>query len=148
MNRRKFISIAGGIAGYSVMARVEGFAAAPVIPSRESISRQFDVIAPPQAEARKFAAEPNMRLVDLSCDVLVAGGGISGVCAAIAAARQMFEALVSQSSGGRLDDLKGTTVRAPLARLSTSWKAATSPLVPGGTPGYVNRPCWSVRMKS
>ena len=29
----------------------------------------------------------------------------------LAAARQMFEALVSQSSGGRLDDLKGTTVR-------------------------------------
>src|SRR4051812_4003885 len=96
MNRRKFISITGGIAGYSVMARVDGFSATPVVPSHELISRQFDVIAPPQAEVRKFAAEPNMRLVDLSCDVLVAGGGISGVCAAIAAARHGAKVVLCQ----------------------------------------------------
>src|SRR4051794_9717664 len=96
MNRRKFISMAGGIAGYSVMARVDGFSATAALPSRDSISQQFDVIAPPQAETRKFAPEPNMRLVDLNCDVLVAGGGISGVCAAIAAARHGAKVVLCQ----------------------------------------------------
>src|SRR4029077_21270735 len=32
--------------------------------------------------------EPHMTLVDLECDVLVAGGGPAGVCAALAAARR------------------------------------------------------------
>jgi hypothetical protein len=45
----------------------------------------FDRVAP---AAAPFASnEPHMRLVPLECDVLVAGGGLAGVCAAIAAAR-------------------------------------------------------------
>jgi len=31
------------------------------------------------------AAEPKMTLVELECDLLVAGGGLAGVCAAIRA---------------------------------------------------------------
>src|SRR5690349_19587010 len=45
----------------------------------------FERIAP--ANASFAAAERHMREVVLDCDVLVAGGGLAGVCAAISAAR-------------------------------------------------------------
>jgi FAD dependent oxidoreductase len=45
----------------------------------------FDRIAPPSAPMA--AAERHMREVRLEADVLVAGGGLAGVCAAISAAR-------------------------------------------------------------
>jgi hypothetical protein len=49
----------------------------------------FDRIAPPgPARTRSLPAEPHMRLVEIDTDVLVAGGGLAGVCAAISAARQ------------------------------------------------------------
>ena len=34
-----------------------------------------------------FSAEPNMSKEELGCDVMVAGGGLAGICAALAAAR-------------------------------------------------------------
>jgi hypothetical protein len=45
----------------------------------------FDRVAP--SNAAFAAAEPHMREVRLDTDVLVAGGGLAGVCAAISAAR-------------------------------------------------------------
>ena len=74
MNRRDFF-------GYSLIVladRAEAQTAAPAHP-------EFDRVA---ASAAGFAPnEPHMRLVPLDCDLLVAGGGLAGVCAAIAAAR-------------------------------------------------------------
>ncbi len=85
MNRREFLTAAGGLTGYSLMARMDVPAAAPL--DREEMTRPFDRIAPPHPSDRRFAGEPHMTLVELPCDVLVAGGGIAGVCAAVAAAR-------------------------------------------------------------
>jgi hypothetical protein len=85
MNRREFLTAAGGLTGYSLMARVDGLSATP--PSHGSITEQFGLIAPPQPVERRLAGEPHMTLVDLNCHVLVAGGGMAGVCAAVAAAR-------------------------------------------------------------
>lgn len=67
------------MAGYSVLAKVDSLAApAPA-----------GTVAPPlpPSDTRKLEAEPNMRLVDLRTDVFIAGGGVAGVCAALAAAR-------------------------------------------------------------
>lgn len=94
MNRRQFLSLAGTATGYSVMVRVDGLAATP--PTREEISNAFDAVTPPVSGTERFKGEPHMTLVDLSCDVFVAGGGMAGVCAAIAAARNGAKVVLVQ----------------------------------------------------
>ena len=79
MNRRDFFSNVG-LGGYSLIVLADG-ADAQTAPPRPD----FDRIAP--VNAPYAPSEPHMRLVNLETDVLVAGGGLAGVCAAIAAAR-------------------------------------------------------------
>ncbi len=53
----------------------------------EGIRRRFDQLNPAGAEAGHDGNETHLRPVKLAADVVVAGGGMSGGCAAIAAAR-------------------------------------------------------------
>lgn len=97
MRRRDFLALAGATAGYTVLIRADGLTAAHTAPpSREEISHAFSAIAPPQPAATRLAGEPHMTLVDLACDVFVAGGGMAGVCAAIAAARHGAKVVLAQ----------------------------------------------------
>ena len=82
-------------AGYSLIVRADGFSSAAP-PSREQISNAFNRVAPPHPGANHLAGEPHMTLVDLACDVFVAGGGMSGVCAAVAAARTGATVVLAQ----------------------------------------------------
>jgi hypothetical protein len=91
MKRREFL--AGiGLSGYSlvVLADESRPATAGQLPERPD-ARLFERIAPPGAEPLgspgAASTEPHMVRVPLECDVLVAGGGLAGVCAAVAAAR-------------------------------------------------------------
>ncbi len=80
MNRRDFFTRCG-LGGYSLIVLADDAwsqAAPPPHPD-------FDRVAPVDAPFAR--SEPHMRLVDLDTDLLVAGGGLAGVCAAIAAAR-------------------------------------------------------------
>lgn len=92
MNRRKFLSLAG-LTSYSLFARVDDVSAAA--PTREEINEAFDSIAPRNGK-QKLRGEPNMTLVDLDCDVMVAGGGLAGVCAAVSAARNGAKVVLCQ----------------------------------------------------
>jgi hypothetical protein len=84
LNRRDFLARAG-FGGYSLIVLADAAPQNAAPEQREPARPDFDRIAPPQAA---FApAEPHLRLVDLETDVVVAGGGLAGVCAAIAAAR-------------------------------------------------------------
>jgi hypothetical protein len=81
MKRRDLLA-AFPFTGYSVYV----FAGGSVQPPPPAADR-FRLIAPPRRSPAAEVHEPNMALVDLETDLLVAGGGLAGVCAAIAAAR-------------------------------------------------------------
>jgi len=97
LNRRNFLSNVGlGGLGYSVFVNastVKPLDAAEATP--EQIRAAFETIAPPDSKSR-FDGEPNMTLVDLTCDLFVAGGGPAGVLAAIAAARHGAKVILVQ----------------------------------------------------
>ena len=69
-----------GLGSYSLVVLADAADAQTAAPHPD-----FDRVAP--TDARFAPAEPHMRLVNLETDVMVAGGGLAGVCAAIAAAR-------------------------------------------------------------
>src|SRR6185437_17084730 len=90
MKRRAFLAGAG-FAGYSLVVRADGLAHA----AEEAAKPDFDRIAPAVLH-RADPHEPHMATVPLECDVLVAGGGLAGVCAAVAAARHGAKVVVVQ----------------------------------------------------
>lgn len=95
MRRRDFLKTAG-LATYSVvvLAGERGSAsAADVTP--EDRQRYFDRIVPRNPE-HHAPNEPHLTLVELPCDVLVAGGGLAGVLAAVAAARHGARVVLAQ----------------------------------------------------
>jgi hypothetical protein len=100
--RRDFLA-AAGLSAYSLLVLADGRAEAKVPDadsgrSADEIRASFRDLAPvdPALAARRFDGEPHMTLVDLTCDVLVAGGGPAGVCAALAAARNGAKVVLIQ----------------------------------------------------
>jgi len=90
MNRREFFTDAG-LGGYSLIVSVGSLFGAGS-PQRPDFGR----IAPAQGETRSDAAEPHMTAVPLEADLLVAGGGLAGVCASLAAARNGAKVILVQ----------------------------------------------------
>ena len=88
MKRREFVSSVG-LGGYSLVVLAGEPAGGQVRP-------EFGRIAPAGAARRRAGPEPNLRLVELETDVLVAGGGMAGVCAAVAAARNGAKVVLVQ----------------------------------------------------
>jgi hypothetical protein len=87
MNRRQLLASLP-TAGYSVFVDARALAPPP--------EDRFASIAPPGRSSAAEVHEPNMALVDLETDLLVAGGGLAGVCAAIAAARHGLRVILLQ----------------------------------------------------
>jgi FAD dependent oxidoreductase len=95
MDRRDFFSKLGlGTYSLVVMAGEAETQQTAAQPGAVPRLPDFDSIAPPNAGMS--AAERHMREVHLAADVLVAGGGLAGVCAAIAAARHGAHVILVQ----------------------------------------------------
>ncbi|MDG2166291.1 MAG: FAD-dependent oxidoreductase, partial [Opitutales bacterium] len=80
---------AAAFTGYSMLVKAPQALASENDPfvRREDIAPRIDELAPDDAKPNVSSTDPNMRVVNLESDVLVAGGGLAGVCAAISAAR-------------------------------------------------------------
>lgn len=101
MRRRDLFHAAAGFAGYSLYVNAQ--AISPVIASSaDTAARTAEAqdilrkIQPLSADTALVSPEPNMRLIDLACDVFVAGGGPAGVSAAISAARHGAKVILAQ----------------------------------------------------
>lgn len=97
LGRRDFLA-AAGLSTYAVLFSEGATPASAETPNLPDIRDGFSSIAPldPALAARRFEGEPHMTLVDLDCDLLVAGGGPAGVCAALAAARNGAKVVLVQ----------------------------------------------------
>ncbi|NDD65101.1 MAG: FAD-dependent oxidoreductase, partial [Acidobacteria bacterium] len=95
MKRRDFLASTAGATGYSMFIRVDSLGAEQEKRTADEIRREMQRVAP----AGNLVAAPNernMKLVDLECDVMVAGGGLAGCLAAISAARHGAKVVMVQ----------------------------------------------------
>ncbi len=128
-SRREFLAGAAGLSTYSLFVlgggSTQADAAERTVPE---IRDSFESIAPPdpKAAARRFEGEPNMTLVDLECDLFIAGGGPSGVCAALAAARHGAKVILAQDrsrlGGNSSSEVKMHIVGANMHRGRPGWR--------------------------
>lgn len=97
MKRRDFLTSAAGMTGYSLFISVDGLAQQDTQGERsvDEIRRELARIAP-ATNRTPAPLERNMTVVDLNCDVLVAGGGLAGVVAAVSAARHGSKVVLVQ----------------------------------------------------
>lgn len=127
LSRRNFLVGGAGMAsalGYSVVVRAATKpGVTPAGRDRDAIRATMDSVSP--TVAARLEAEPHMRVVDLECDFLVAGGGMAGVCAALAAARHGAGVLLVQDRS-RLGGNAGSEVRMHIVGADCS----------GGRPGW------------
>lgn len=92
MKRRSFLTAIP--ATYSVIYSERAGVAAPA--GDPPSPRNFERIAPPANLRKMSQVERHMTEVTLDTDVLVAGGGVAGVCAALAAARHGAKVVLVQ----------------------------------------------------
>jgi FAD-dependent oxidoreductase family protein len=127
MKRRDFLSTAAGATGYSIFISVDGLAQqydqAPR--SADQIRRELERIAP-QNNRNAAPTERNMTIVDLSCDVMVAGGGLAGVLAAVSAARNGAKVVLVQDrsrlGGNSSSEIKMHVVGANNHKSRPGWR--------------------------
>ncbi len=97
MRRRQFLNLAGAAGGYTLFFKATGSTLAAAEDSVGTrIAARLDRLAGENKGAADAGYSGRMERVKLECDVLVAGGGLAGVCAAIAAARHGAKVVLVQ----------------------------------------------------
>lgn len=124
MNRRDFLTAAAGAAGYSLLVRIDEPLVQGAERSAEDIRKELARLAPGNITAAP--AEKHMALVDLTCDVLVAGGGLAGVLAAVSAARNGARVILVQDrsrlGGNSSSEIKMHVVGANRHKSRPGWR--------------------------
>lgn len=111
------------LGGYSLVVLAD-----QIPPASAGLQQRFDTIVPPGSRRRleRPPAEPHMTLVDLSTDVFIAGGGLSGVCAALSAARNGARVVLVQDrsrlGGNSSSEVKMHVVGANSHRGRPGWR--------------------------
>jgi hypothetical protein len=125
MKRRDFFKLAAVSTSYSVFINTRGWSAEPAA-LRERLSAAHDTIAPAQPSTEVALNEPHMTVVDLDCDLFIAGGGMAGVCAAVAAARNGVKVILVQDrsrlGGNSSSEVKMHIVGADLHGSRAGWR--------------------------
>jgi hypothetical protein len=128
MDRREFFSRLplASLAGYSLVVLADGPAAEAGERSVDEIRQEMRKIAPVGADRVAAIREPNMTQVKLDCDVFVAGGGLAGVCAAVAAARNGAKVVIcndrSRLGGNSSSEVKMHVVGANTHKGRPGWR--------------------------
>lgn len=124
MNRRDFLALASTTTTCSVFVHLDGWGAEAAIPGRSGPA--FDTIAPPQPTSPALPHDPYLTVVDLACDLFIAGGGMSGVCAALAAARHGAKVVLVQDrsrlGGNSSSEVKMHIVGADIHGARPGWR--------------------------
>jgi hypothetical protein len=124
MNRRDFLA-RYGLGGYSLVVLADGASAQQTtVPNTPPAQSNFERIAP--SGAPFDASERHMRRVEVNADFVVAGGGLAGVCAAIAAARHGARVVLIQDrsrlGGNSSSEVKMHVVGANIHNARPGWR--------------------------
>jgi hypothetical protein len=115
MRRRDLLA-----AGYSLVVLADR------LPAQTPGQKDWERIAPKKPRKGVVAHEPHMATVDLECDLLVAGGGLAGVCASIAAARHGAKVVLVQDrsrlGGNSSSEVKMHVVGANCHKGRAGWR--------------------------
>lgn len=129
MKRRDFV--AAGLGSYSLIVNASQLPPPAYTPGQAELTGifqrpEFDRIAPSVPLEKTLAAEPHMSLVDLKTDVLVAGGGLAGVLAAVSAARHGAKVVLVQDrsrlGGNSSSEVKMHVVGANSHKSRPGWR--------------------------
>ncbi len=119
-SRREFLQASALLPTYALVVSLEEEQVRGEEESKQEMSVAYRGID------TRFDGEPNMKLVDLSCDFLIAGGGPSGICAALAAARNGAKVILVQDrsrlGGNSSSEVKMHIVGASNHRGRPGWR--------------------------
>lgn len=126
MNRRQFLALAGASTSYSVLVRPESSAADVSPDVLASAQAHFNAVAPARPASPTGPCDAHLVPVDLTTDFLIAGGGMAGVCAALAAARHGARVILVQDrsrlGGNSSSEVKMHIVGADIHGARPGWR--------------------------
>jgi hypothetical protein len=127
VKRRDFLAglSLGSLSGYSLVVFANDAQAAEPR-SVDEIRKELGRVAPKGADRIASVDEPNLAKVALDCDVFVGGGGMAGVCAALAAARNGAKVVIvndrSRLGGNASSEVKMHVVGANHHKSRPGWR--------------------------